>query len=84
MLHDKCNTPISYRLFREEGDEVLESEIAYGFKLIAEFISSRSPGRTRNRLIVEVPMTLGTGNGSHFPSALNLSPSFINLNPSND
>jgi DNA end-binding protein Ku len=33
MLHKKCNTPISYRKFCEEGDEVPQSEIAYGYKL---------------------------------------------------
>jgi DNA end-binding protein Ku len=33
MLHQKCNTPISYRLFCEEGNEVPKSEIAYGHKL---------------------------------------------------
>jgi DNA end-binding protein Ku len=33
MLHRKCNTPISYRLFCEEGDEVPKSEIAFGYKL---------------------------------------------------
>ena len=32
MLHRKCKTPISYRLFCEEGDEVPKSEIAYGCK----------------------------------------------------
>jgi DNA end-binding protein Ku len=33
MLHQKCRTPISYKLFCEEGDEVPKSEIAYGYKL---------------------------------------------------
>jgi DNA end-binding protein Ku len=33
MLHGKCKTPISYRLFCEEGDEIPKSEIAYGYKL---------------------------------------------------
>jgi DNA end-binding protein Ku len=33
MLHRKCNTPISYRLFCEEGDEVPKSDISYGYKL---------------------------------------------------
>ena len=33
MLHEKCKTPISYKLFCEEGDEVSKSEIAYGYKL---------------------------------------------------
>ena len=33
MLHKKCKTPISYKLFCEEGDEVSKSEIAYGYKL---------------------------------------------------
>jgi DNA end-binding protein Ku len=33
MLHKKCNTPISYRKFCGEGDEVPHSEIAYGYKL---------------------------------------------------
>jgi DNA end-binding protein Ku len=33
MLHKKCNTPISYRKFCGEGDEVAQSEIAYGYKL---------------------------------------------------
>src|SRR5271157_5716798 len=33
MLHRKCKTPISYKLFCEEGDEVSKSEIAYGYKL---------------------------------------------------
>ncbi len=33
MLHNKCNTPISYRKFCGEGDEVPQSEIAYGYKL---------------------------------------------------
>ena len=32
MLHQKCKTPISYKLFCEEGDEVSKSEIAYGYK----------------------------------------------------
>jgi DNA end-binding protein Ku len=33
MLHQKCKTPITYKLFCEEGDEVSKSEIAYGYKL---------------------------------------------------
>jgi len=33
MLHQKCKTPISYKLLCEEGDEVSKSEIAYGYKL---------------------------------------------------
>lgn len=33
MLHRKCQTPLSYRLFCEEGDEVSKSEIAYGYKV---------------------------------------------------
>jgi non-homologous end joining protein Ku len=33
MLHQKCKTPIYYRLFCEEGDEVAKREIAYGYKL---------------------------------------------------
>jgi DNA end-binding protein Ku len=33
MLHQKCKTPISYKLFCEEGDEVPKSEIAFGHKL---------------------------------------------------
>ena len=33
MLHQKCKTPISYKLFCEEGDEVSKSEIAFGYKL---------------------------------------------------
>jgi len=33
MLHQKCKTPISYRLFCEEGDEVPKSEIAFGYKV---------------------------------------------------
>ena len=33
MLHSKCKTPISYRLFCEEGDEVPKSEMAYGYKV---------------------------------------------------
>lgn len=33
MLHEKCKTPISYKLFCEEGDEVPKSEIAYGYKV---------------------------------------------------
>lgn len=33
MLHQKCKTPISYKLFCEEGDEVPKSEIAYGYKV---------------------------------------------------
>jgi DNA end-binding protein Ku len=33
MLHRKCETPISYKLFCEEGDEVPRSEIVYGYKL---------------------------------------------------
>jgi DNA end-binding protein Ku len=33
MLHQKCKTPISYKLFCEEGDEVSKSEIAYGYKV---------------------------------------------------
>jgi hypothetical protein len=33
MLHQKCKTPISYKLFYEEGDEVSKTEIAYGYKV---------------------------------------------------
>ena len=33
MLHQKCNTPIFYKLFCEEGDEVPKSEMAYGYQL---------------------------------------------------
>jgi len=33
MLHRKCKTPISYKLFCEEGDEVPKSDISYGYKL---------------------------------------------------
>jgi len=33
MLHQKCKTLISYKLFCEEGDEVSRSEIAYGYKV---------------------------------------------------
>ena len=33
MLHQKCKTPISYRIFCQEGDEVPKSEIAYGYSL---------------------------------------------------
>jgi DNA end-binding protein Ku len=33
MLHQRCNTPISYKMFCGEGDEVLQSEIVYGYKL---------------------------------------------------
>jgi len=33
MLHRKCKTPISHKLFCEEGDEVSKSEIAFGYKL---------------------------------------------------
>jgi DNA end-binding protein Ku len=33
MLHQKCKTPISYKLFCEEGEEVPKSEIAFGYKL---------------------------------------------------
>jgi non-homologous end joining protein Ku len=33
MLHRKCKTPISYKLFCEEGDEVPKSEISFGYKL---------------------------------------------------
>jgi DNA end-binding protein Ku len=33
MLHQKCKTPISYRLLCEEGDEVSKSEIAWVYKL---------------------------------------------------
>ena len=33
MLHQKCKTPFSYRIFCEEGDEVPKSEIAYGYRL---------------------------------------------------
>jgi DNA end-binding protein Ku len=32
MLHRKCKTPLSYKLFCEEGDEVPKSEISYGYK----------------------------------------------------
>jgi len=32
MLHKKCETPISYKLFCEKGDEVPKSEISYGYK----------------------------------------------------
>lgn len=33
MLHQRCNTPISYKKFCGEGDEVSQSEIVYGYKL---------------------------------------------------
>jgi hypothetical protein len=33
MLDEKCKTPISYKLFCGEGDEVPKSELAYGYKL---------------------------------------------------
>jgi DNA end-binding protein Ku len=33
MLHQSCNTPISYKRFCGEGDEVPVSEIVYGYKL---------------------------------------------------
>jgi non-homologous end joining protein Ku len=33
MLYQKCKTPISYKLFCEEGDEVSKSEIAYGYEV---------------------------------------------------
>jgi hypothetical protein len=33
MLHQKCKTPISYRIFCQEGDEVPKSEITYGYRL---------------------------------------------------
>jgi DNA end-binding protein Ku len=33
MLHQKCKTPISYRIFCQEGDEVPKSEIACGYRL---------------------------------------------------
>jgi DNA end-binding protein Ku len=33
MLHGRCNTPISYKKFCGEGDEVPQSEIVYGYKL---------------------------------------------------
>jgi DNA end-binding protein Ku len=33
MLHQKCKTPISYKIFCQEGDEVPKSEVAYGYKL---------------------------------------------------
>ncbi|NYT02754.1 MAG: Ku protein [Methanosarcinales archaeon] len=33
MLHRKCKTPISYRKFCQEGDEVSQSEIIYGYPL---------------------------------------------------
>lgn len=33
MLHKKCSTPVSYKRFCEEGDEVPESETVYGYKL---------------------------------------------------
>jgi DNA end-binding protein Ku len=33
MLHKSCSTPISYKRFCGEGDEVSESEIVYGYKL---------------------------------------------------
>jgi DNA end-binding protein Ku len=33
MLHNRCNTPISYKKFCGEGDEVPQSEIVYGYKL---------------------------------------------------
>jgi DNA end-binding protein Ku len=29
----KCKTPISYKIFCQEGDEVPKSEIAYGYRL---------------------------------------------------
>jgi non-homologous end joining protein Ku len=40
MLHQKCKTSISYKLFCEEGDEVSKSEIAYGYKLKGHVIWS--------------------------------------------
>jgi Ku protein len=33
MLHQKCKTPISCRIFCEEGNEIPKSEIAHGYKL---------------------------------------------------
>jgi DNA end-binding protein Ku len=33
MLHKSCSTPISYKQFCEEGDEVPQSEIVYGYRL---------------------------------------------------
>lgn len=33
MLHKSCSTPISYKRFCEEGDEVPESETVYGYKI---------------------------------------------------
>ncbi len=33
MLHKSCSTPISYKRFCEEGDEVPESETVYGYKV---------------------------------------------------
>jgi len=33
MLHRKCKTPISYRKFCQEGEEVSQSEIIYGYRL---------------------------------------------------
>ena len=33
MLHQKCKTPVSFKLFCKEGDEVSKSEIAYGYKV---------------------------------------------------
>ena len=33
MLHKSCSTPITYKRFCEEGDEVPESETVYGYKL---------------------------------------------------
>ena len=51
MLHQKCKTPISYKLLCEEGDEVSKSEIAYGYKLKGMSISSS----TKKRSILQNP-----------------------------
>ena len=33
MIHQKCNTPIHYKKFCEEGEEVSQSEIVHGYRL---------------------------------------------------
>ncbi|MDD1678063.1 MAG: Ku protein [Methanomicrobiales archaeon] len=33
MIHEKCETPISYKKYCEKGDEVPDSEIVFGYEL---------------------------------------------------
>jgi Ku protein, prokaryotic len=39
MIHEKCETPLSYRKFCEEGEEIPDSEIVYGYEITrGEFV----------------------------------------------